>query len=108
MPSLKRLVGLIVAVFLLALLFSTYNRLVAYQNSFDRREVMIAGSIPAQVYLPAAQNSPIVVVAHGFTADKEMMQRFYEFVEKFDKEYLNSVRLRNSYEEQLKRLRGEK
>jgi len=35
---------------------------------------MIAGSMPAQVYLPEAQGAPIVIVAHGFTADKEMMQ----------------------------------
>ena len=39
-------------------------------------------------------------------ADKEMMQRFYEFVEKFDKEYFNSVKLKRSYEAQLERLRN--
>ena len=38
-------------------------------------------------------------------ADKEMMKRFYEFTEAFDMEYLNSVKLKKSYEEQLKKLR---
>ena len=46
----------------------------SYRNSFDRREVLIGGSIPARIYLPEAQKPPIVIVAHGFTGDKEIMQ----------------------------------
>ena len=39
-------------------------------------------------------------------ADKETMERFYDFVEQADKnELLNSVKLRDSYKEQLKKLK---
>lgn len=39
------------------------------------------------------------------SANNEMMKKFYEFTEAFDREYLNSVKLKKSYEEQLKKLR---
>jgi dienelactone hydrolase len=74
MRLIRRLIALVVTAFLLVLLFSSYQRLTAYRDSFDRREVMIGGSIPAVVYLPDVPMPPIVIVAHGFTADKEMMQ----------------------------------
>ncbi|MBI5116321.1 alpha/beta fold hydrolase [Candidatus Poribacteria bacterium] len=74
MRSIKRLAALVVAIVLLVLLFSFYRRADAYRDSFDRRDVLISGRIPAQVYLPEAPRPPIVIVAHGFTADKEMMQ----------------------------------
>lgn len=38
--------------------------------------------------------------------NKELQKKFYEFVEAFDKEYMNSAKLKKSYEEQLKRLRS--
>ena len=74
MTVLKKFIIAAIALLLLVLLFSYYWRMHTYRNSFDRRDMLIAGSIPAYIYLPDTQNPPIVVVAHGFTADKEMMQ----------------------------------
>ncbi len=74
MSLIKKIGALVVTVALLVVLFVYYGRMTAYRDSFDRRDVLIAGSIPAQIYLPATEKPPIVVVAHGFTADKEMMQ----------------------------------
>jgi dienelactone hydrolase len=74
MTALKKLFVFVVTALLLVLLFSSYARVKAYRDSFDRRDVMIAGSIPAQVYLPQGDNAPVVIVAHGFTEDKEIMQ----------------------------------
>lgn len=74
MLPLRKSIAPIVTALLLVLLFATYMRMDSYRDSFDRREVLIAGSIPAHVYLPDVQRAPIVIVAHGFTTNKEMMQ----------------------------------
>jgi pimeloyl-ACP methyl ester carboxylesterase len=74
MTALKKFIVAAITLLLLVLLFSLYWRMHAYRNSFDRRDMLIAGSIPAHIYLPDAQKPPIVIVAHGFTANKEMMQ----------------------------------
>jgi len=74
MPRIKKIVALAVSLALLILLFVFYWKMDAYRDSVDRRETLIAGSIPAHVYLPEVPKPPIVVVAHGFCANKEMMQ----------------------------------
>jgi pimeloyl-ACP methyl ester carboxylesterase len=74
MASLKKFGVPVLTIILLVLLFSFYGKLHSYRNSFDRREVLIEGSIPARIYLPETQKPPIVIVAHGFTGDKEIMQ----------------------------------
>ncbi|GAB4334138.1 MAG: alpha/beta fold hydrolase [Candidatus Abyssubacteria bacterium] len=74
MRSIAKFIGSIVTVILLVLLFAFYVRIKSYEDSFDVRDVSIAGSIPAQLFLPDAEKPPVVIVAHGFTADKEMMQ----------------------------------
>jgi dienelactone hydrolase len=74
MPALKKLAVLVITLLLLVLLFSFYGKMKAYRDSYDRRDMLIGGSIPAQIYLPNASKPPVVIVAHGFTADKEMMQ----------------------------------
>jgi len=74
MPRIKKLIALAVSLALLVLLFLLYWRMDAYRDSVDRRETLIAGSIPAHIYLPEVEKPPIVIVAHGFTANKEMMQ----------------------------------
>lgn len=74
MRSIMKFAAAAVSALLLILLFAFYTRAVSYRDGFDRREVMIGGSIPAQVYLPDTEKPPVVIVAHGFTADKEIMQ----------------------------------
>ncbi len=74
MRAITKFIGSLVTVLLLVLLFALYVRTESYEDSFDIREARIAGSIPAQLYLPKAEKPPIVIVAHGFTADKEIMQ----------------------------------
>ena len=74
MSRIKKLIALVVSLALLVLLFLLYWRMDAYRDSIDRRDMLIAGSIPAHIYLPEVPKPPIVVVAHGFTANKEMMQ----------------------------------
>jgi len=42
---------------------------------------------------------------NAVNASSEMKKRFFEFAEKMSGEYLNSVRLRDSYQSQLKALK---
>lgn len=55
---------------------------------------------------------PIALKALGWyldskQANKEMKKRFFEFAEKISGEYLNSVKLHDSYKRQLKALKKE-
>jgi len=75
-PSLKRRLGVLLAVLALACIGLSLWHLEAAGAGADVEHVAV-GTIPATVFRPAgALLGPVVVVAHGFAGSQQLMQSF--------------------------------